>query len=74
MPDDAPENKYKSLREAGPYMGLGFQIAATMALMLWLGIEVDEYLDTYPIFLIIFLFFGGFAGIYNFIKSVLELK
>lgn len=60
--------------EIGPYLGLGFQLAATMVLMLFIGYKLDEYFDTYPLLMIIFVLFGGFAGIYNFIKTVLDLN
>jgi len=64
----------KSYREAGPYLGLGFQLAATITLMFFLGKWLDEYFELEPIFTIIFSFFGGFAGIYNMIKTTLNLN
>ncbi len=69
-----PEEQYKSLREAGPYLGLGTQMAATIVLMLFAGKYLDEYFNTYPLLMIIFAFLGGFAGIYNFILTVLKLN
>jgi F0F1-type ATP synthase assembly protein I len=64
----------KSYREAGPYLGLGFQLAATITLMFFLGKWLDEYFELEPILTIIFSFFGGFAGIYNMIKTTLNLN
>ena len=63
-----------SYKEAGPYLGLGTQLAATIVLMFFAGKWLDEKLNTHPILTLILSFFGGFAGIYNFIKSVLNLN
>jgi len=64
----------KTYRDVGPYLGLGTQLAATMVLMFFLGRWLDEKFDLTPILTISFAFFGGFAGIYNFIKSALNLN
>ena len=63
-----------SYKEAGPYLGLGTQLAATIVLMFFLGRWLDQKFDLFPFLTIILSFFGGFAGIYNFIKSVLKLN
>lgn len=59
---------------AGPYLGLGLSLAATIVLMLFLGKFIDEKLGTLPIFTLVFAFFGGFAGVYNLIKTVLKMN
>ena len=64
-------NTYK---EIGPYLGLGTQLAATIVLMFFLGRWLDDQLKTTPVLMILFSFLGGFAGIYNFIKTVLQLN
>ena len=64
----------KTYRDVGPYLGLGTQLAATIVLMFFLGRWLDEKFELTPILTISFAFFGGFAGIYNFIKSVLILN
>ena len=75
MDEEGSSGKFaSSYREIGPYLGLGTQLAATILIMLFIGYKLDEYLDTYPVFLIILTFLGGFAGIYNFIKTVLSLN
>ena len=72
------ENHTKKISESyktyGPYLGLGFQLAATIILMLFLGKWLDEEFDTKPILFIICAFLGGFAGIYNLIKTVIKLN
>ncbi len=67
-------NLYKTYRDVGPYLGLGSQLAATIVLMFFLGKWLDEKFDLYPVLTILFSFFGGAAGIYNFIKTTLELN
>lgn len=64
----------ESYRTVGPYLGLGFQLAATIILMFFLGRWLDEKFNTTPLLIIVFSFLGGFAGIYNFIKTVLRLN
>jgi len=61
-------------REVGPYLGLGTQLAVTIVLMFFLGRWLDGELDTEPVLTICFSFLGGFAGIYNFIRAVLNLN
>ncbi len=61
------------MSQAGPYLGLGTQLAATIALMAFLGIYLDNKFDTKPVCILICTFFGAFAGLYNFIKNINEL-
>lgn len=63
-----------SFKEVGPYLGLGTQLAATIVLMFFLGRWLDSQLKTFPVLQILLSFLGGFAGIYNFIKTVLQLN
>jgi F0F1-type ATP synthase assembly protein I len=64
----------ETYRDIGPYLGLGTQLAATIVLMFFLGRWLDSQFDTHPILTIIFAFFGGFAGVYNFIRTVLNMN
>lgn len=64
----------ESYKKIGPYLGLGTQLSATIILMFFLGKYLDEKFNLFPLLTILFAFFGGFAGIYNFIKSVLKLN
>lgn len=63
-----------SYNQIGPYLGLGTQLAAVVILMFFLGRWIDQKLSTTPLFLITFSILGSAAGIYNFIKSVLNLN
>lgn len=67
------KNFGESYREVGPYMGLGVQLAATIVLMFFLGRWLDSKFETEPVLTIILSLFGGFAGVYNFIKTVISL-
>lgn len=69
--DAYPGKKYV---EIGPYLGLGVQLAASIVLMFFLGYWLDKKLGTSPVFTIIMSFLGGFAGIYNVIKTVLDIN
>jgi F0F1-type ATP synthase assembly protein I len=75
MNDKNIQNKIvESYKTIGPYLGLGTQLAATIVLMFFLGRWLDQKLGTYPLLIIVFSLMGGFAGIYNFIKTVLNLN
>ncbi len=67
-------NLEKTYQDVGPYLGLGTQLAATMVLMFFFGRWLDGYFETEPWLTISFAFLGGFAGVYNFIKTVLLLN
>jgi F0F1-type ATP synthase assembly protein I len=60
-------------REIGPYLGTGFQLAATVAGMVFLGRWLDNLTGKDPLFILLFSFFGVGAGLYNFIKTVIYL-
>lgn len=63
-----------SFKEVGPYLGLGTQLAITIVVMFFVGRWLDQKLNWEPILTITFAFIGGFAGIYNFIKTVLNIN
>lgn len=72
--DKYPNKLSDTYRTIGPYLGLGTQLAATIILMFFLGRWLDEIFNSSPILMIVFSFVGCFAGIYNFIKTVLNLN
>ncbi len=71
---NSKEDIAKAYQQAGPYLGLGFQLAATIILMLYIGFLLDKKFDIYPILTILFSLLGGGAGIYNMIKTTLNLN
>jgi ATP synthase protein I len=68
--DKNDSEKDKILKEVTPYLGLGLQLAITVAAMSLLGVWLDGKFDTNPILTISLSFIGIFAGMYNFIKYV----
>ena len=48
---------------------MGFQLAATVALMVFIGIWLDKKTGKDPLFTLIFAFLGVGIGLYNFIKN-----
>jgi ATP synthase protein I len=76
---DKPEDKDLKntsgiIKEVGPYMGMGFQLAATVAVMVFIGIWLDKRTGNDPLFTLIFAFLGVGIGLYNFIKTVIDLS
>ncbi len=69
---DKLKNVNKIYREVGPYLGLGMQLAITVTVMVFIGNWLDEKFELSPILTIVFSMFGVFAGMYNFIKSVIK--
>ncbi len=65
---------HESIRGLAPYLGLGTQLAATMVLMFFVGWWLDEKFESLPLFTLVFSLLGAGAGLYNFIKTVLELN
>ncbi len=69
---DKLKNVNKIYREIGPYLSLGLQLAITVTVMVFLGIWLDEKFDLSPVLTIVFAMLGVSAGMYNFIKSVIN--
>ena len=65
--------EYKNvIREYAPYLGLGLQLAVTVAAMVFLGIWLDDKFNSGPVLTIICSFLGVSAALYNFIRTVLK--
>ncbi len=72
-----PENDSgfaKSLREVGPYLGLGLQLAVTIVGLVFIGDWIDRKFNFKYVFTLVFGFLGIGIGIYNLIKTVTELE
>ena len=54
------------------YLGLGVELAATVTIMVFIGVWLDGKFKTEPILTVIFSFLGVASGLYNFIKTVLK--
>ena len=68
------KNTARILKEVGPYLGTGFQLAITVAAMVFLGRWIDSMTGKDPLFTLILSFFGIGAGMFNFIKTVINLS
>lgn len=51
--EDQRSSYREALEEAGPYLGLGLQIGATMAFFVGMGYLVDTWLGTDPWFVLV---------------------
>ncbi|GAB1442281.1 hypothetical protein MASR2M39_11160 [Ignavibacteriales bacterium] len=67
------ESVAESLRGVAPFMGLGIQLAVTITGMVLLGNWLDKENDTKH-WVWVFSIVGMGAGLYNFIKTVLDLE
>lgn len=71
--DPARKNSPGSyLKDYAPYIGLGLQLAVTVAAMTFLGLWLDGEFSTSPWLTVAFSFLGVFAALYNFIKAVVK--
>lgn len=64
----------RSLGEAGPYLGLGMQIALSMALFVALGYAVDAWLDILPWGTITGALVGMVAIFYHLLRVLNEMN
>ncbi len=63
----------EAYRQLGPYLGLGTELAASVAGMLLLGYFLDKHFNTSPWLLLVGAAAGLIGGFYNFIKEVQRL-
>jgi len=73
LPKKDKEQK-SAYSEIGPFLGLGVQLAVTVVIMVLAGNWLDEKYHKAPMFLIIGACVGTFAGLYNLIKTALEIE
>jgi F0F1-type ATP synthase assembly protein I len=70
--EDSKQNS-NIYQDVGPYLGIGLQLAITVAAMVFLGKWLDDITGKSPLFILIFSLLGVGAGLYNFIKTVIYL-
>jgi F0F1-type ATP synthase assembly protein I len=77
-PDDEREKRFrvgvvnKVLRDFGPYLTLGMQLAASVLLFFFVGYGVDKHYGTEPTFMLIGLALGIVGGFIKFFKSIAD--
>ena len=64
----------KSLRDVGPYLGLGLQLAVTIVVSVLIGSWLDKKFSQNFIFTLIAGVFGIAIGLYNLIRTVTYLE
>ncbi len=64
----------KSLRDVGPYLGLGLQLAVTIVAFVLIGSWLDKKFSQNYIFTLIAGMLGIGIGLYNLIKTVTYLE
>jgi F0F1-type ATP synthase assembly protein I len=64
----------KSLRDVGPYLGLGLQLAITIVAMVLLGSWLDKKFNLNYTLTLVMGLFGTGIGLYNLIKTVTDLE
>lgn len=70
----SPDNWGRALRDAGPYIGIGATLAATVLLGLGVGYWLDQRLETSPWLLLLGGLLGIGAALYQFFKTVAGLS
>ena len=64
----------KSLRDVGPYLGLGLQLAVTIVAFVLIGSWLDKKFSLNYIFTLIAGLFGIGIALYNLIRTVTYLE
>jgi F0F1-type ATP synthase assembly protein I len=72
--DSGFSSHMRAIRAAGPLFGSGIQLAASVVLMFFIGRWLDGLWNSTPWLMIVGLFFGFGAGLYNFIKIVSKVE
>ena len=63
----------RSYRDVGPYLGLGIQLAATIVICFFIGQWLDGLFNTTPWLMVLGAMLGAGAGLYSFLRTVIEL-
>ena len=67
-------NKKNETKSFGKVMKVVVEIVAAMAVGLGIGILIDNYFETRPIFIIVFFLLGSAAGILNVFRVAKSLQ
>jgi ATP synthase protein I len=64
----------QALRSAGPLLGSGIQLAASVVIMFFFGRWLDARLGSAPWLMLLGILFGVGAGMYSFVRTVSRLE
>ena len=67
------KEKNKDFKDFGVYLKSGVELVSAIIVALLIGLFLDNYFQSKPIFLFIFLILGFAAGIMNVFRSVKKL-
>ena len=67
------QKKNKNIKDFGVYLKSGVELVSAIIVALLIGLFLDNYFQSKPIFLFIFLILGFAAGIMNVFRSVKKL-
>jgi F0F1-type ATP synthase assembly protein I len=67
-----PVGFLRAYREFGPYLTLGFQMAAAVVILFFLGDWADRSYGTSPLFALLGVAIGTVGGLIKFLRSVLQ--
>jgi F0F1-type ATP synthase assembly protein I len=63
---------FEAYKEFGPYLTLGFQLAAAVVLLFFAGDWLDRRYDTSPLFSLLGVGIGTLGGLIKFIRSATQ--
>lgn len=61
-------------RKIGTYLGLGVGLAATTGLFMAVGVFLDRWIGTAPLFTVLGAFAGGALGFYNLYREAMDVQ
>lgn len=67
-------NDENGFRQAGPYLGLSWQMVITILMGIGIGYFIDDKFGTKPLYSIIFSVLFVIIALVNFIRTVINLQ
>lgn len=64
-PDDKGNSKFEAVKKLYLLGTVGIQLAVSIIIGFMMGLGLDRWLDTGPLFMLVFLVFGVAAGFLN---------
>ena len=71
--DNKRKNQSINFKDVGRYIRVSVELFSAILVGVIIGILLDKYFDTSPLFLFIFLLLGFFAGLSNVYRTVKRL-
>jgi ATP synthase protein I len=67
------DNNFKIYQELSPFMGIGYQLIATVLLGIYAGKYLDDRFETKNVFQILIIILGMIAVFYNLLLAVKKM-